>query len=251
MNTLGIHNLSHAFGGLKAISDFNLTVRSNEIMGVIGPNGAGKTTLFNVLCGIYPAQQGSIKLNQQMLNGLSIDEITRAGIARTFQNIRLFKTLTVLENVKTAIRGHYPFFKALFRFREFQTQEDAITQQAYELLKQLGLENYTKSLAQDLPYGMQRRLEIARALAVKPKVLLLDEPACGMNHHEAQQLAHLIETLCREKGLAVILIDHQMRFVMSLCQQIVVLNFGKTIAFGNSETIRNDPTVIQAYLGST
>ncbi len=249
MSLLAVQDLSHAFSGLHAITHFNLGIHSGEIIGVIGPNGAGKTTLFNVLCGIYPIQQGVITLNHERLNGLTTDQITRAGIARTFQNIRLFKQLSVLNNIKIAIGGYYSLLPALMCLPSFKQQEELILDEAYHLLNRLGLAQFAQSCAADLPYGLQRRLEIARALACKPKVLLLDEPACGMNPYEAQQLSLLIQEIHQEKGLAIILIDHQMRFVMSLCQHIIVLNFGKIIAEGQPEMIRNHPEVIQSYLG--
>lgn len=250
MDILTIENLSHSFSGIQAISECNLTVCSNQIMGIIGPNGAGKTTLFNILCGIYPAQKGNITLNQQRLNGLLPEQITKAGVARTFQNIRLFKHLSVLENVKTALNTHYSLFEALLHRPTFYQQESKITEEAYQLLQYLSLSKYINNLAGDLPYGLQRRLEIVRALALQPKVLLLDEPACGMNRQETQQLIGLIQQLCEERNLAILLIDHQMRFVMSLCENIMVLNFGKTIAKGDAETIKNHPAVIQSYLGT-
>ncbi len=251
MSTLTVQDLSHTFSGLHAITHFNLSVNSGEIVGIIGPNGAGKTTLFNLLCGIYPIQQGSITLDQQLLNKLSTDQITRAGMGRTFQNIRLFKRLSVLDNIKIAMGGYYKLFPALIRKSSFQQQEQAIQVEANNLLQRFGLTQYIHSCAADLPYGLQRRLEIARALATNPKVLLLDEPACGMNPLEVQQLSLLIQEIHQERALAIILIDHQMRFVMGLCQRITVLNFGKTIASGDPEMIRNHPEVIQSYLGGS
>lgn len=249
MTLLQVQNLSHAFGGLQAISDFNLELKRNEIVGIIGPNGAGKTTIFNLLCGIYPLQQGDILLNSQSLRNFSANKITRAGIARTFQNIRLFKTLSVLDNVRIAMRGNYHLGVALWRGRKFRKQEQLLTEHGYELLTRFNLAHHAQQAAGSLPYGLQRRLEIARALATKPKMLLLDEPACGMNPHEAEELAGLIRHIQQEQALAVLLIDHQMPFVMSLCQHITVLNFGKTIATGDPDTIRNHAAVIQSYLG--
>lgn len=249
MNTLSIQHLSHAFGGLQAISDFNLEINDNEIIGIIGPNGAGKTTIFNLLCGIYPVQQGDIFLAGQSLQYLSANEITRAGIARTFQNIRLFKTLSVLDNVRIAMRGNYHLGTALWRGQQFRQQERILSDHAYQLLARFNLGHHAQQQAGSLPYGLQRRLEIVRALATQPKVLLLDEPACGMNPNEAKELADLIRQIQQEQTLAILLIDHQMPFVMSLCQRITVLNFGKVIAEGDPETIRNSTVVIQSYLG--
>ena len=249
MNELQLTDVSLAFGGLKAISDISLTVKSGDIKGIIGPNGAGKTTLFNVICGIYPIQQGSVTLNQQSLQGLGVDQITRLGLARTFQNIRLFRKLSVLENVKVAMNDRYGVSAALLRSRQFRQQETQSTEQAYYLLQRFDLDKYAQLPANDLPYGLQRRLEIARALATQPKILLLDELACGMNGSEVHQLIELIQKIQQEQALGVLLIDHQMTFVMSLCQHITVLNFGKIIAQGAPDAVRQNPAVIASYLG--
>lgn len=249
MSALIMQNVSHHFGGLTAINDFNLEMQQ-EIIGLIGPNGAGKTTIFNLLCGVYPLQQGKISLGNLCLNGLSINQIARSGVARTFQNIRLFKKLTVLENIKIAIQSQYSLMGALTRQLSFRQAEHAVTQQAWELLQRFKLERYAESRASELPYGSQRLLEIARALATNPKILLLDEPACGMNASEARVMAELIQEIQAERSLAILLIDHQMHFVMSLCKRITVLNFGKTIAVGDPNYIRNHPEVIQSYLGA-
>ncbi|HVV68034.1 MAG TPA: ABC transporter ATP-binding protein [Gammaproteobacteria bacterium] len=250
MTVLAIKNLSHTFSGLHAITDFHLQVQSGEIAGVIGPNGAGKTTLFNVLCGVYPIQHGEISLDGKTLNGLTTEQITRAGIARTFQNIRLFKKLSVLDNIRIAVGScDYPLRSAMLRQSRFLQQEQTTLDMAYDLLARFGLTQYAQSYAENLPYGLQRRLEIARALAINPKVLLLDEPACGMNPQETVELSCLIKEIFQERALAILLIDHQMRFVMSLCQHITVLNFGKIIAEGDPEMIRKHPEVIQSYLG--
>lgn len=247
---LTVQGVSHTFGGLQAIVDFNLSVGSGEIVGVIGPNGAGKTTLFNLLCGVYPVQCGAIQLDEHVLNGLSCSQIARLGIARTFQNIRLFPTLSVVENIKIAIAGYYNVAQALLRGSKFRREEQAITAQAHQLLEWADLTAYMHLRASELPYGLQRRLEIARALAMQPKVLLLDEPACGMNPAEVQQLIAMIRQLNQERALVIVLIDHQMHFVMNICQQISVLNFGKTIAVGSPEMIRNHDAVIASYLGT-
>lgn len=250
MNQLQLTSVSLAFGGLKALSDISLTIKTGDIKGIIGPNGAGKTTLFNVICGIYPLQEGSITLDQKPLRGLSIDEISRLGLARTFQNIRLFKNLSVVENVKIAISSYYNVSSALFRRSSFRQQEEWLIDQAYQLLHNFGLENYARHRASDLPYGLQRRLEITRALATQPKILLLDELACGMNTSEVLQLIDLIQVICQEQSLGILLIDHQMQFVMSLCQHVTVLDFGKIIAEGEPDLVRHNPAVIASYLGA-
>ncbi len=250
MTLLAIQDLSHAFGGLHAIENFNLDINAGEIVGIIGPNGAGKTTVFNVLCGIYPVQQGKIYLNQQPLAGLSVFRITRCGIARTFQNIRLFKALSVLDNVRIAISGRYGVMSAMLRGVSFRQAEQLVIDEAYQLLQRLNLVQYADQRARELPYGLQRRLEVARALATRPKVLLLDEPACGMNPSEAHAMAQLIREIQQERNLAILLIDHQMPFVMGLCQRMLVLNFGKTIAMGEPQAIRENAMVIESYLGN-
>lgn len=250
MSELLLNSVSLSFGGLRAISEISLRVNSGEIVGIIGPNGAGKTTLFNVICGIYPLQQGSISLDGRSLQGLSIDKINRLGLARTFQNIRLFKNLSVLDNIKIAIHSSYKVPAAVLRQGRFRQQEEDITETAYSLLKRFNIDIYAHSNASDLSYGMQRRLEIARALASNPKILLLDELACGMNSSEVHQLIDLVQEIRQERSLGILLIDHQMRFVMALCQRITVLNFGKIIAEGEPDTVRHNPAVIESYLGA-
>jgi branched-chain amino acid transport system ATP-binding protein len=249
MNTLTISNVSHAFTGLQAVSNFSLEVNTGEIIGIIGPNGAGKTTVFNVLCGIYSLQHGTIHLDDKCLHGLPVYQIMRAGIARTFQTIRLFKALSVLDNVLIAIRNTYQISSALLKNKLFKQQEQEAMAKAFQLLQRFELARYMNNRACDLPYGFQRRLEIARALATQPKVVLLDEPACGMNPSEAKDLALLIREIQQEEKLAILLIDHQMPFVMSLCQRIFVLNFGKIIAMGDPDTICRNSAVIESYLG--
>lgn len=251
MTTLVVQNLSHAFGGLQAVDGFNLQVDAGEIVGIIGPNGAGKTTVFNLLCGIYPVQQGNIYLEHQPITGLPIYLINRHGIARTFQNIRLFKALTVLDNVRIAMNSRYGLMGAMLQVASFRHTEQLMTEEVYQLLQRFGLKQYAMHRASELPYGLQRRLEIVRALATRPKVLLLDEPACGMNPSEAQAMAMLIREIQQEQNLAILVIDHQMPFVMALCQQIIVLNFGKTIAVGDPQSIREDAAVIESYLGGS
>ncbi len=244
-------SVSHYFGGLCAVSDFNLDLEQGELVGIIGPNGAGKTTLFNLITGVYKASNGSIQLNNVELVGKTSNEITALGIARTFQNIRLFKDLTVLDNVRIA---HYSQIKyspidALFYTKRLQKEEETITNHAMDLLATFQLEDYADEVSKNLPYGLQRRLEIARALATGPSVLLLDEPAAGMNPHEIEQLMEFIAWIRKEFNLTIILIEHQMRLVMGICERIKVLDFGATIAEGLPNEIQNNPKVLEADLG--
>jgi branched-chain amino acid transport system ATP-binding protein len=251
MPLLEIHNLTHRFAGLSAVSDFNIAVEPHELVGVIGPNGAGKTTVFNLITGVYRASGGSIKLDSQELVGLTPHAITTLGIARTFQNIRLFKELSVLDNVRTAhyARMRYTPAEALLHIGRFRAEERRVTNQSLDLLSIFKLDELSGEKAKNLPYGLQRRLEIARALATEPKLLLLDEPAAGMNPNEIIQLMEFIGWIRQTFSVTIILIEHQMRLVMGVCERLVVLDFGATIAQGLCSEIQNHPKVLEAYLG--
>lgn len=255
MSLLTINQLTKHFGGLSAVSTIDMTFGKNELIGVIGPNGAGKTTLFNLLTGVYEPTSGTISLETEtgaiVLNGKKPYEISDLGITRTFQNIRLFHELTVLENVQIAMHSKKgtAFWHSLFRTNKHYDNEERLKEEAIDLLKIFNLESRTFDLAKNLSYGEQRRLEIVRALATQPKILFLDEPAAGMNPQETQVLTDLIYKIQKDFHITVVLIEHDMSLVMSICERIYVLEYGRLLAHGTPEAIKTNPDVIRAYLG--
>lgn len=251
MALLEVKNLGISFGGLRAVDDFSITIEKGQLYGLIGPNGAGKTTVFNLLTGVYKPSSGMINLDGTDITGKSPMEINNAGIARTFQNIRLFKDLTVLDNVKVGLHNEYPYstLEGILRLPKYRKVEKEMDEKALELLKVFDLDKEADYLAANLPYGKQRKLEIARALATNPKLLLLDEPAAGMNPNETQELMDTIRFVRDNFGQTILLIEHDMRLVSGICEKLTVLNFGRILTSGETTAVLNNPEVITAYLG--
>ena len=251
MALLEVSNLGIAFGGLQAVAQFDLTIETGHLYGLIGPNGAGKTTVFNMLTGVYRPTEGNIVLDGKDITGKNPELINKAGIARTFQNIRLFNEMTVLDNVKVGMHNQAPYgmWTGILRLPAYREKEHEMNRQAHKLLKIFDLDAQADLKASQLPYGKQRKLEIARALATNPKLLLLDEPAAGMNPNETAELMQTVRDVRDQFGIAILLIEHDMNFVMGICEEITVLDYGRVIARGDGKAIRNNPKVIAAYLG--
>ena len=248
---LKVSNIGISFGGLHAVDDFSLSIKKGQLYGLIGPNGAGKTTVFNLLTGVYKPDMGSVVLDGNNITGKSVVQINKAGIARTFQNIRLFGKLTVLDNVKIGLHNiyKYPAIAGILKLPVYFKKEKLMNEKAMELLKVFELDSEASTLASNLPYGKQRKLEIARALATNPKLLLLDEPAAGMNPNETLELVDTISFIRDKFDITILLIEHDMKLVSSICEELTVLNFGKVLVQGETDEVLNNPEVIKAYLG--
>ena len=251
MALLEVNHLNISFGGLHAVDDFHVSIEKGQLYGLIGPNGAGKTTIFNLLTGVYKPDEGIINLDGQDITGKSTIDINKAGIARTFQNIRLFHQMSVLDNVKAGLHNHHTYstIEGILRLPRYYKVEKEMDEEAMELLKVFGLDNECDFKASNLPYGKQRKLEIARALATEPKLLLLDEPAAGMNPNETEELMETIEIVRKRFGVTVLLIEHDMKLVSGICERLTVLNFGHMLAEGPTSEVLSNPEVIKAYLG--
>ncbi|MDR2743697.1 MAG: ABC transporter ATP-binding protein [Desulfovibrio sp.] len=253
MPLLEINGLTQRFGGLQALSNFSFRMEERELVGLIGPNGAGKTTVFNIVSGFYEPTEGVIVFDGRRLNGLKPHRVTAMGMARTFQNIRLWNDLTVLDNIRLARYAWlgYGFWSAVLRTRRYRQAEKAVETKAREALEMMELAEYAGEFPKNLPYGLQRRVELARALAGKPRLLLLDEPAAGLNTADVEDLIRHIRWIYDEFKISIWMIEHQMKVVMSLCQRLAVMDFGCTIASGTPEEIRRNPEVVRAYLGDS
>ena len=251
MALLDVKNLSISFGGLRAVDSFHVNVEKGQLYGLIGPNGAGKTTVFNLLTGVYKPNEGIIQLDGKDITGKKTIEINQAGVARTFQNIRLFKELSVLDNVKVGLHNHFHYstVEGIFRLPRYRKVEKEMDERAMDLLKVFDLNREAEFQAANLPYGKQRKLEIARALATQPKLLLLDEPAAGMNPNETQELMETIRFVRDTFQMTILLIEHDMKLVSGICEKLTVLNFGQVLCEGPTAQVLNDPQVIKAYLG--
>ncbi len=251
-NVLEVKDLSISFGGLKAVQNVSFDLKKGELLGLIGPNGAGKTTLFNMLSGVYTPTSGEILLDGEKINGLSPDKLSKLGVARTFQNIRLFDNLTVLDNVKLAMNQYmeYGVLTGMLRLPKYWKEENEATEKAKEILRLFDLERYFRAFAGNLPYGAQRKLEIARAMATRPKLLLLDEPAAGMNESETQDLMDSIKIIREKTGVSILLIEHDMNLVLGISERLVVLNYGEILASGDPREVIENEEVVKAYLGS-
>lgn len=251
MAMLEVNHLSIQFGGLRAVDGFHVNIEKGELYGLIGPNGAGKTTIFNLLTGVYKPTEGIIKLDGQDITGKNTIDINKAGVARTFQNIRLFKDMPVLDNVKVGLHNHHPYstLTGILRLPKYFKVEKEMNERAMEILKVFDLDKEADTLAGNLPYGKQRKLEIARALATDPKLLLLDEPAAGMNPNETQELMDTIQFVREHFDMTILLIEHDMKLVSGICERLTVLNFGQILTEGKTSEVLNNPEVIKAYLG--